>query len=143
MIIGIGVDMVDVVRFSHWHTRSITSLRRIFSDEEIEYCLKDIRHSAERFAVRFAAREAFYKAICSSTGANRCSFWRVMRAVTVIKKGRGAPYLVIDWDYLMVLDTCMLASIWHITLSHTETMATAFVVGESRETNLTNRKTLL
>jgi len=63
MIIGIGVDIVDVKRFEsiiyRWRERF---LRRIFTDKEIRYC-NTKKHPAQRFATRFAAKEAFVKAL--------------------------------------------------------------------------------
>jgi len=63
MIIGIGVDLVDVKRFESiiftWQHRF---LRRIFTDKEIRYC-NTKKHPAQRFATRYAAKEAFIKAL--------------------------------------------------------------------------------
>ncbi len=63
MIIGIGVDLVDVKRFEsiifRWQHRF---LKRIFTDKEIRYC-NTKKHPAQRFATRFAAKEAFIKAL--------------------------------------------------------------------------------
>lgn len=63
MIIGIGVDLVDVKRFEsiifRWQHRF---LKRVFTDNEIRYCNKK-KHPAQRFATRFAAKEAFIKAL--------------------------------------------------------------------------------
>ena len=63
MIIGIGVDIVDVKRFEsiiyRWRERF---LRRIFTESEIRYC-NTKKHPAQRFATRFAAKEAFIKAL--------------------------------------------------------------------------------
>ena len=56
MICGIGVDSVEIERFALWLDYSKKRLSRIFSLEEIEYCLQQKNKSAERFAVRFAAR---------------------------------------------------------------------------------------
>lgn len=63
MILGIGVDLVDVRRFEaiiyRWQHKF---LRRVFTDSEIRYC-NTKKHPAQRFATRFAAKEAFIKAI--------------------------------------------------------------------------------
>ena len=63
MIIGIGVDLVDVRRFEslifRWKERF---LRRMFTDKEIRYC-NNRKNPAQRFATRFAAKEAFIKAL--------------------------------------------------------------------------------
>ncbi|MBN1282521.1 MAG: holo-ACP synthase [Proteobacteria bacterium] len=63
MIIGIGVDLVDVKRFEsiiyRWRERF---LRRVFTENEIRYC-NTKKHPAQRFATRFAAKQAFVKAL--------------------------------------------------------------------------------
>lgn len=63
MIYGIGIDMVEISRFEkaleRWGDRF---LKRIFTEAEIEYCHHTVR-AASRFALRFAAKEAFSKAL--------------------------------------------------------------------------------
>lgn len=63
MIIGIGVDLIDVRRFEsvifRWQHKF---LKRIFTDKEIRYC-NNKKHPAQRFATRYAAKQAFIKAL--------------------------------------------------------------------------------
>lgn len=63
MILGIGIDLVDVSRIEgiiyRWQQRF---LKRIFTDAEIRYC-NNKKNPAQRFATRFAAKEAFMKAL--------------------------------------------------------------------------------
>ena len=59
MIVGIGIDSVEINRFKNWKTYQYVKLRRIFSENEIAYCLAAPTKIDERFALRFAAREAF------------------------------------------------------------------------------------
>lgn len=63
MIFGIGVDLVDVRRMEaiifRWQDRF---LRRIFTEKEIRYC-NNKKNPAQRFATRYAAKEAFIKAL--------------------------------------------------------------------------------
>ncbi len=63
MILGIGVDLVDVRRFEsiiyRWQQKF---LRRVFTDKEIRYC-NTKKHPAQRFATRYAAKEALIKAL--------------------------------------------------------------------------------
>ena len=63
---GLGIDIVEINRFKDWYTKPKKELERIFSGEEIDYCLENKEKSAERFAARFAAREAFFKAFQSA-----------------------------------------------------------------------------
>lgn len=63
MIIGIGIDLVDVRRMEgiifRWHEKF---LKRIFTEKEIRYC-NNKKNPAQRFATRYAAKEAFIKAL--------------------------------------------------------------------------------
>ncbi len=66
MILAIGHDIVEINRFAHWHTYSLKKLSKVFNQSEIDYCLQHPAYTAQRFAVRFAAKEAAYKALCSA-----------------------------------------------------------------------------
>lgn len=63
MIIGIGVDLVDVRRMEaiifRWKERF---LKRIFTEKEIHYC-NNKKNPAQRFATRYAGKEAIIKAL--------------------------------------------------------------------------------
>lgn len=63
MIYGVGIDMVRVVRMedimARWGDRF---LKRVFTPSEIAYC-REKANAPSRFALRFAAKEAFSKAI--------------------------------------------------------------------------------
>ena len=63
MIKGIGIDLVDVRRIEaiifRWQERF---LKRVFTDREIHYC-NNKKNPAQRFATRYAAKEAFIKAL--------------------------------------------------------------------------------
>lgn len=63
MILGIGIDLVDVRRMEgiifRWHEKF---LRRVFTEREIRYC-NNKKNPAQRFATRYAAKEAFIKAL--------------------------------------------------------------------------------
>jgi len=127
MILGIGVDVVDIERFALWHTYSEKKLSRIFSAEEIVYCLSQQNKSAERFAVRFAAREALYKALCSAYPNNKLPFLTLC-AHTTIKKVEGRPYVELASIAYIDVDSLVI----HLSLSHSRTQATAFVIIEKK-----------
>lgn len=60
-IIGIGTDLVEVARIKAFAQKP-GALARIFSAQEIEYCLSR-KNKYEHLAVRFAAKEAVFKAL--------------------------------------------------------------------------------
>jgi phosphopantetheine--protein transferase-like protein len=126
MIQAIGIDAVDIERFSQWHTKSLTSLRRIFSEAEIAYALENSVKSAERFAVRFAAKEAFLKAVQQLFPTHIFSLLKILKYCSVEKTTTGQPYLIIDWHQLLGHD---MPTISHsVSLTHTHTTAFAVVL---------------
>jgi holo-[acyl-carrier protein] synthase len=125
MILGIGVDSVEINRFSQWHTYSQEKLRRIFSSQEIDYCLSN--QSAERFAVRFAAREALYKALSYAFPNTKIPFLTLCASVSIIKRD-GLPHLMIHNNLGIDMSDLTL----HLSLSHSRAIATAFVVIEKK-----------
>ena len=75
MVLGLGTDLIEIERIQ----ASIDQfgdrfLNRIFTEGEIDYCLRKKKHSAESFAARFAAKEAGAKAL--GTGISRGVSWK-------------------------------------------------------------------
>lgn len=130
-IIGIGIDAIQVSRFVYWCQKSKKSLRRVFSDLEITYCLQEQSKSAERFAVRFAAREALLKAL-QPLLKRPLPLLVLCRRVAISQGVYGAPVIEIDWKALQhyfneVNDTDMLI---HSSFTHTASCAHAIVMLE-------------
>lgn len=65
MILGIGVDIVEVQRIQDTIRRQPAFLQRVFTPAEIEYCWPSERQRYARLASRFAAKEAALKALGS------------------------------------------------------------------------------
>lgn len=130
MICGIGIDSTEVKRFSLWATIPMAQLKKVFSEEEITYCLKVPRLSAQRFAVRFAVREAFFKALCAMQKTSQ-PFLKVCKTIQLSHSDNQVPLLNVDWDKL-VLDKKESANSLtvHCSLTHTNDTATAFVIIE-------------
>ena len=121
MIIGIGIDSVEIERFSHWHLLPPLSLRRILSEAEITYCLSNPIKSAERFAARFAAREALFKAYSLYT-LTPTSFLAFCKQITIEKQSDGTP--------VVIPNKTLIDAHHHFLLSwtHTSTTATAIAL---------------
>lgn len=127
MIVGIGIDSVEIARFIHWYAFEKKKLQRIFSAEEIHYCLANRELSSQRFAVRFAAREALFKALTVGFPNHRIPFLTLCGATTIIKK--RAPELSISWQRLESYQIKKPPSLAiHLSLTHTKTIATALVI---------------
>lgn len=123
MIMGIGIDAVDIERFAHWKTMNRASLERIFSAEEIDYCLKNPLLSAPRFAARFAAREAFFKAIQSIYQTNKLPFLTTCKAISVVKTTNGTPQIITNWD--IIRTKLPEIRVFNVLLTLTDTTSTA------------------
>jgi phosphopantetheine--protein transferase-like protein len=125
MICGIGIDTVEIERFADWRHYSSKKLSRLFSPQEIDYCLEQPNKSAERFAVRFAAREALYKALSYAYPYYSFPFLTLCKHIAIIKTG-NRPYLAVIGD--IGVDCNGLT--FHISFSHTRNHAAAFIVIE-------------
>src|SRR5215471_8201459 len=100
MIKGLGIDAIEIDRFLQWHTFSKKQLARIFSPAEIAYCLANQTKSAERFAVRFATKEAFFKAWHSASPTTYVPFLTLCKAISLAHGDHDAPTLSITWGLL-------------------------------------------
>ena len=125
MIVGTGVDMVETARIQHTlerHGQRFT--RRVYTAEEIAYAQK-IKNPAERFAARFAAKEAAFKAL--GTGWRDGVRWL---DVEVTHLPSGKPELVLRGrakDLARALGVTRTA----VSISHTDHYAVAQVIFES------------
>ena len=122
MIIGLGTDLVEVERMAK--SIETTGFReKIFSPGEIVYCESKV-NKAESYAARFAAKEAFFKAL--GTG------WRggmAFHEIEVINNKLGKPDILINGAVREFIEKKKIARI-HVSLSHLKQMATAFVILE-------------
>jgi holo-[acyl-carrier protein] synthase len=130
MIVGIGVDSVEISRFDSWANMNPAQLKKVFSQEEIAYCLKSSIFSAQRFAVRFAAREAFFKALCAMQRHKAAPFLRVCKSVAVLKDDDQIPFLYVNWKNLLCNLHDESPIIAHISLTHTSNLAIAYIILE-------------
>src|SRR5246500_3208456 len=90
MIVGTGIDIAEVPRVAQAIRRfGDKFLRRVFTDGEIRYC-DSKANRVERYAARFAAKEAAMKAL--GTGWNHGVRWRDLE---VARKLGGRPSLML------------------------------------------------
>ncbi len=119
MIVGVGVDVVDVARLSRVLSRTPGVADRVFGDEERTYA----GDSVLRLAARFAAKEAAAKAL----GAPSQARWRDIEVV-VLEDGR--PTLSVTGRTADLATAAGIRS-WHVSLTHDGGVAVAVVVAES------------
>ena len=130
MIQGIGIDAVAIGRFKEWRHRSQKSLKRILTEVEIQYCLSVAVKSSERFAVRFAAKEAFLKAVSAAYPEFKHSLLLVCKCAEVRNTATGVPKMIVDW-YKLLKNTIKQEPRVHLSMSHTEDNAFVVVIIES------------
>lgn len=124
MVVGIGVDICSVERLARLRQRyGRRFLDRVFTGAEQAYCGVG-RGCDEHYAARFAAKEAFLKAL--GTGF---SGGMTLRDVEVVPSRTGRPALVVTGQAEQVSRRLGVETI-HVSLSHERDHAIAFVVLE-------------
>jgi holo-[acyl-carrier protein] synthase len=121
-IIGIGVDVVDVARMRQVLERTPTFRERFTDGERAD--AEQRNDPSERYAARFAAKEAVMKALGVGLGAFG------FHDVETVLAESGAPSLVLRGE-AQHLATAAGVNHWHVSLSHTGTTAIAMVIAES------------
>lgn len=123
MIFGIGIDNIEVERIKKQIDGSNRFKEKIFTAKEIEYC-ESKKNYAESFAVRFAAKEAFLKAI--GTGwSNGLQF----KDIEILNDNKGKPIIYLQGKAKQIILDNELGNI-HISLSHLKEIATAIIIIE-------------
>ena len=115
MIVGVGIDVVDIARFERALTRSPGLAVRLFTEGERSL-------PARSLAARFAAKEALAKAL----GAPRGLLWTDAEIVT---SSAGRPHLKVSGT-VAAAAACLGVTSWHLSLSHDAGIASAVVVAE-------------
>ncbi len=124
MILGHGVDLAEVARIRRSVDRyGDRFLERVFTEAEREYA-GDGPRRFERLAARFAAKEAVFKAL--GTGWAEGAGWTDIEA---IREPSGKPTLVLHGK-AHDMARAMGVKWWHLSLTHTKTMAMASVIAE-------------
>jgi holo-[acyl-carrier protein] synthase len=124
MILGLGIDTVSISRLERiLAARGETFLRKIFSESEIEEGMRRVKN-ASFFAARFAAREAFVKAL--GTGFRRGV---LLRDISVKKGDMGRPELSFTKGVEDVLRTKGIERC-HLSITHDGDSAQAIVILE-------------
>ncbi|MFD2923212.1 holo-ACP synthase [Halobacillus naozhouensis] len=122
MIKGIGIDIVEIDRIKQSIKRNARFVQRILTRNEQERYHQLTKHrGAEFLAGRFAAKEAFSKAV--GTGLGKLSF----QDIEVKTNKDGAPIIhVKEYEHL---------EIW-VAISHSKSQAVAQIVLEDRANDI-------
>ncbi len=121
MVVGVGTDLVDLDRFRQAAERTPGILTRYFTEGERAYAERR-NDPTERYAARFAAKEAVMKALGVGLGA--CA---LVEIEVVRDEDSGAPDLVLHGKAAALAEERGVTA-WHLSLSHTDTAAHAMVI---------------
>ncbi len=124
MIAGIGTDIAEVKRFEKW-VQNPQMLERFFNEKELSTAKSDSA-KCQHYAVRFAAKEAFSKAL--GTGITGFS----LKDVYITNNSEGKPLLNIEGEALSFMKGRLGECNAFVTLSHEKEYAVAFVVLEHK-----------
>jgi holo-[acyl-carrier protein] synthase len=127
MIVGIGVDIVEIARIQGLLDRhGERFLTRVYTEAETAYAMRGV-NKAERLAGRFAVKEAVMKAL--GTGKSQGILWR---DVETLRGPFGKPEVhlhgqAVNWAKWRKEDLI------HVTITHDGGKAVAFVILEKAD----------
>jgi len=125
MIVGTGIDLVETARIAENLDRyGDRFIRRLYTPGEIAYCEK-FKNRAERFAARFAVKEAAFKAL--GTGWRDGVRWL---DVEVVNQANGKPELLLH-GRAGELARSLGVTVKTVSISHADHYAVAQVLFES------------
>jgi holo-[acyl-carrier protein] synthase len=123
MIAGLGIDIVEVDRIKKNIEKDNGFRELVFSQNEIVYC-ESQTNKFENYAARFAAKEAFFKAL--GTGwLNGTAF----NEIEIVKNELGKPQIILSGETRATIDAMLFSSIL-VSLTHIEQAASAVVIIE-------------
>jgi holo-[acyl-carrier protein] synthase len=120
MILGVGIDLVEVERVGSKMSRTRGLKEKLFTEKEISYCEKK-KNKAQNYAARFAAKEAFLKAM--GTG------WRKglnFSEIEIVPDQLGKPEIVLYGRAKQMAEEKGIVNI-QVSLTHLKEYASAVV----------------
>jgi holo-[acyl-carrier protein] synthase len=124
MVKGIGVDIIEVARIKKTTAKNNRFVEKVYTAAEIGYCRSKYRPE-EHFAARFAAKEAFFKAL--GTGWRGGMAWT---DISVENDELGKPGIILSGKALEYFKKNKFRDL-HLSISHTKEYALAAVVIEA------------
>jgi len=125
MIIGLGNDIVEIAQMKRQLVRHGDEFRsEIFTDNEVAYCASK-RYPERHLSARFAAKEAFFKALGSGKIGD-CNW----RDIEIVNDEHGRPAVKLAGHTRLIAERLSVRRI-HVSLTHTGAWAGATVILES------------
>ena len=119
MLVGIGIDSVDIERFAGVLARRASLAERVFSQNERDYAGR-LANPVPALAGRFAVKEATMKALGVGIGSIDWS------DVEVVRSNGGQPNLQVTGRAAALAERAGVGS-WLVSITHTDTVASAVV----------------
>lgn len=119
-VLGIGIDAVDIGRFRTALARTPGIVTRVFTDDERRYAERQA-DPTQRFAVRFAAKEAVMKAMGIGIGGVR------LTEIEVVRADGGRPAVRLHGSAAERAAELGVGT-WQLSLTHTDLVAQAVAV---------------
>jgi holo-[acyl-carrier protein] synthase len=124
LILGLGLDISEIDRIEAALTRHGPAiLERLYTPDEVAYC-ESYKNKFERYAGRFAAKEAGMKAL--GTGWRHGIRWRDFE---VVRQASGRPTLRLAGVALQIADRLGVKNI-SLSITHSGNLALAEVIFE-------------
>ena len=123
MILGVGIDMIELDRVMEKIDKNNGFKEKVFSENEIAFC-ESKTNQKENYAARFAAKEAFLKA----TGLG-LMLGNQLSDIEVVNDDRGKPSISLKGEFKIK----SIENNWnkiHLSLSHLQNIACAVVIIE-------------
>ena len=123
MILGIGIDILEIARMKTIIEKDDRFVQRIFTPEEIHYCSSKVIKE-QHFAARFTAKEAFFKAL--GLGWRNGMSWK---EVSIVNDQLGKPEIKINGETRNFFEKNSYHKI-HLSVSHSKRYAVSMVIIE-------------
>jgi holo-[acyl-carrier protein] synthase len=123
VIIGLGIDVLEVARMERDLQEKDGVVKNIFTPPEIAYC-QSKRYPAQHFAVRFCCKEALFKAL--GTGHRETMSFK---NIEILNDDLGKPQVTLSGRVKEVADELGVKHL-HVSMTHTREYAAAVVVVE-------------
>ena len=123
MIFGTGIDIIEVERVEKQISKNNGFREKIFTEKEIKYC-ESKKNNSQHYAARFAAKEAFFKAI--GTG------WRggmAFNEIEILNNELGKPEVILHGKTKEFCEKQVINNI-HVSLSHIKNFVNAIIIVE-------------
>lgn len=123
MIVGIGIDMIEIERVVKACEKE-AFLLRVFTSGERELITKDKQKAADNFAVKEAVAKVF------GTGFRGIE----LQEIEVLRNPQGKPYVNLHGKAKILAQNMGIETI-HVSITNTKEFASAFAVGEDNRQN--------